>query len=141
MKKLFFLSAILTLFFVTAQAQTGNLSKSFEVFTLRQDTVVNTTSENIVFPRVFTDLYDVAWQLEFSNISGTSAGAAHIEGSNCITCNDWERLRSYTFSNTLVDTLFVFERFPMARMRVVYEPTGSHNTQVRNHVLARRRED
>lgn len=139
MKKFFNLLLLCALFFELS-AQTS-LNKSSEAFTLRQDTIANTTSENIVFPKFISDPYDLYWQLEFTNISGTSAGAAHIEGSNCASCNDWERLRSYTFSNTLTDTLFTFERFPMLRARVVYEPTGTHSTQVRNHVLARRRED
>lgn len=140
MKKLLFFS-LTFLFACGLAAQTGALNRSSEQFTLRQDTIANTTSENIVFPRLITDIYDLTWQLEFTNISGTSAGAAHIEGSNCASCSDWERLRSYTFSNTLTDTIFVMERFPMLRARVVYEPSGTHSTQVRNHIVARRRED
>lgn len=105
------------------------------------DTLSNTTAVQIAYSKQIVDRYDLSWHLEFRNLSGTSAGVAYIEGSNCATCSDWERLKSYTFSNSLVDTVFTWESFPMLRARVSYVPSGTHTTEVKNHLLFRRRED
>ena len=134
---------LLSVLFITlsSYAQTTALTKKSEATSFVMDTISNTTAVQILYPKLLVDRYDLSWHLEFRNLTGTSAGVAVIEGSNCISCNDWEALRTYTFSNTLLDTSFNFENFPMLRVRVSYVPSGTHTTEVKNHLLFRRREE
>lgn len=111
------------------------LRKSFEIYSLTQDTLTDDGTLTFSAGHLIPDVYDLSWQVEVDSLSGTPAGTIYLEGSNCSSCSDWSAYASYTILATSAqDTTFVVTNFPYYRARVRVAGSGTQSQLVRNHL-------
>ena len=134
---LFSLLLILAVGSVAAQTELYRLTHydAMTIDTLDDDETVSVTDSRIV-----TRDYALGWLVDVDNISGTTAGTAYLEVSNCYDCSAWARLDTFAITASATEHLFVVNPFTALRARVRFVGTGTQATQLNNYVLWRRKD-
>lgn len=135
LKTIISLLMLASLFLVTVdEAQAQRDLRKFELEELAVDTA--TDAETIVFAynSYAADRYNLSWQFDASNISGTTAGTATLQISNDKEGDGvWSDYASFTFS-AAADTTFIVNDFPAARARLSVTTTGTQSSPLKNWV-------
>jgi uncharacterized protein with beta-barrel porin domain len=113
--------------------------KKIEYGTIAVDTLTDDGTNTFAFSKVTSDVYDISWQVNATNISGTTDVFVTLEGSNCASCSDWATIDTATLSGSTLSHIFVQPNFPALRARVKAVGTGTQSTEIDNHYYWRRR--
>jgi hypothetical protein len=113
--------------------------KKIEYGTIAVDTLDDAETLTFAFSDVTADIYDLSWQVNLTNISGTTDAMVYLEGSNCTSCTDWAIIDTVSLDANKLSHIFIQNNYPALRARVRVVGTGTQSVEVDNHYYWRRR--
>jgi len=126
------LAFALAIFVPQADAQRD--LRNFEIAELEPDTIADAGTVTFLYPAYADDNYDLTWQVQASNVSGTTAGTANLQYTlDKDGVGPWFTAHTWTFA-AAGDTTFVIRDFPGVRARMQVVGTGTQSSPVNNWV-------
>lgn len=123
-------------FSIAAHAQI----KKIEYGTVATDTIDDAGTGTYALTDLTSDVYDLTWQVNITNISGTSDLQVILEASACASCSYFAPLDTVQLTAAKPAHLFVQNNFPGLRVRTRVIGTGTQSTQVDQSYYWRRRD-
>lgn len=131
----FFVIFLVGLFSVAGYGQ----SYWYRIYT-PPDTLTNTEADTITFDQTFAHSGDLVVGIFVDNLSGTTAGTYYVDYSLDLSGDDWFADGNGSFGGADETIAYLIKRSVDAdpiyqRVRVRYEMSGTHSTEIRTKVL------